>query len=542
MRWQRLVRRGDPRRRGRPRDGPGRRRRLLRSGAAQPPTTWPAYLDGAVSDNTASAVSNSWGEPTYVTVDGTVYPTIDQTLVDAYESVFLQGAVQGIGFYYSSGDNGDEGDNTGVVSPDWPAADPWVTAVGGTALAVDRHGRRQFETGWGTERYSLTNGAWTSDGFLYGAGGGCSDIFAKPFYQYLASTGCAKRAVPDVAMDADPTTGMLVGETQVFDLPTRYGQGTRYGEYRIGGTSLAAPLFAGVQADAQQGRRRIGFADPLLYLLGKVPGVFHDVRPEGDPGNVRVDFVNGLNADRRPALDGPDLRRGLQPDHRSRLGRRHRGRLADRAVPLGGLPALTREVPAPTGPGRRARPGPVGTSGRARAVERPDDLAEGARCAGRRPRGVVSGHMRAMLWNGVMRMPRLTQREVQVGVEVLVVRGGRLLAGARGRAREAVLRARPEPAHRGPRHVVGVEDVLHPLGEVLGQGGHVGEGVLGEHLAEGRPHRGDASALPARVPDPADVDDVGLARSSVWPRHRGGHGLARCRTPRTGCRRRSTCR
>ncbi|MBD3784515.1 MAG: S8/S53 family peptidase, partial [Micrococcales bacterium] len=255
-----------------------------------------ASLARAVSDNRASAISNSWGEPTYVTVDGAVYPTIDQTLVDAYESVFLQGAVQGIGFYYSSGDDGDEGANTGVVSPDWPAADPWVTAVGGTALAVDKHGRRQFETGWGTERYSLTNGAWTSDGFLYGAGGGCSDIFAKPAYQRLARTGCDKRAVPDVAMDADPTTGMLVGETQVFDLPTKFGQGTRYGEYRIGGTSLAAPLFAGVQADAQQGRRRIGFADPLIYLLGAF-GVFHDVRPEGDPGNIRVDYVNGLNAD-----------------------------------------------------------------------------------------------------------------------------------------------------------------------------------------------------------------------------------------------------
>ena len=42
--------------------------------------------------------------------------------------------------------------------------------------------------------------------------------------------------------------------------------------------------------------RRIGFADPLIYLLGAF-GVFHDVRPEGDPGNIRVDYVNGLNAD-----------------------------------------------------------------------------------------------------------------------------------------------------------------------------------------------------------------------------------------------------
>ncbi|GGL40382.1 S8/S53 family peptidase [Phycicoccus endophyticus] len=254
-----------------------------------------AALARIVTENKASIVSNSWGEPTYVTIDGTVYTTIDQSLVDAYESIFLQGAVQGIGFYFSSGDSGDEGESTGVVSPDWPAADPWVTAVGGTALAVNKRGQRQFETGWGTERYSLVDGTWSRDGFLYGAGGGCSDVFDKPFYQYFARTGCSMRGVPDVGLDADPTTGMLVGETQVFDAPTKFGQGTRYGEYRIGGTSLAAPLFAGIQADTQQTRRRIGFADPLLYLLGSVRGVFDDVRPEGDPGNVRVDYVNGLN-------------------------------------------------------------------------------------------------------------------------------------------------------------------------------------------------------------------------------------------------------
>ena len=53
-------------------------------------------------------------------------------------------------------------------------------------------------------------------------------------------------------MDADPTTGMLVGETQNFplDQPLR-GAGVHYGEYRIGGTSLASPLMAGAQAVAQ---------------------------------------------------------------------------------------------------------------------------------------------------------------------------------------------------------------------------------------------------------------------------------------------------
>lgn len=251
----------------------------------------------AVHDNEASIVSNSWGEPTYTVLpDGTVVDAIDATLVAEYEQILKQGAVQGIGFYFSSGDDGDELANTGVKQTDYPASDPWVTAVGGTALAVGRDGQRIFETGWGTHKWSLNDAktGWTDLGFLYGAGGGCSTWFTqKPLYQRLVRTGCSGRAVPDIAMDADPTTGMLIGQTQYFDLPTVWGQGTRYGEYRIGGTSLAAPLLAGLHASLQQGRSRIGFANPLIYLVG--PYTAYDVTPQGDPGNVRSDYVNGLN-------------------------------------------------------------------------------------------------------------------------------------------------------------------------------------------------------------------------------------------------------
>ena len=253
----------------------------------------------AVSDNRASMVTNSWGDPTFETLDdGTVVTTIDDATVAAHESVFLQGAVQGIGFYFSSGDDGDELANSGLKQTDYPASDPYVTSVGGTALAVNRRGDRAFETGWGTERYSLdpTQG-WTSPTFLYGAGGGYSAWFtSRPWYQRGVVTGGSGRAVPDVAMDADPNTGMLVGQTQVFSEPTVFGQGTRYGEYRVGGTSLASPLMAGLNADAQQGHRRIGFANPLIYGLAK-RHVYFDVTPRSsDPGNVRVDYVNGLNA------------------------------------------------------------------------------------------------------------------------------------------------------------------------------------------------------------------------------------------------------
>lgn len=255
-----------------------------------------AAMAKAVSDNQASIVSNSWGEPTYVLVDGVKTPVIDDALVTADESVWKQGAVQGIGFYFSSGDGGDEEAAYGIIQTDYPASDPWVTAVGGTSLAIAKDGSRQFETGWGTHKWTLNsdNSDWTKGGgFLYGAGGGCSEWFtAKPDWQH--SLSCDHRAVPDIAMDADPTTGMLVGETQSFGAQTAWGKGTKYGEYRIGGTSLASPLLAGLNASAQQGRSRIGFANPLIYSLYS-QGVYFDVTPQGDKGNVRVDYANGLN-------------------------------------------------------------------------------------------------------------------------------------------------------------------------------------------------------------------------------------------------------
>jgi subtilase family serine protease len=267
-----------------------------------------ASLSRAVADNKASIVTNSWGEPTFVVIDGVTYAVIDQGLVDAYEAVFKQGAVQGIGFYFSSGDNGDDLAAWGFLHPDWPTEDPWVTSVGGTSLAIDAHNNRMFETGWGTQKYTLSaNGkSWTpiaADPFLYGAGGGYSQIFDRPWYQNgIVPQNTSGRAVPDVGMDADPTTGMLVGETQGFSLPSRFGPaGVRYGEYRIGGTSLASPLFAGAQAVAQSAaRQRFGFANPLIYWRAGQRagnGGLFDVTPTRDNlGNVRADYANGINA------------------------------------------------------------------------------------------------------------------------------------------------------------------------------------------------------------------------------------------------------
>lgn len=239
-------------------------------------------LARVVDENKAQLVTNSYGD----TEENATTPSIL-----GYEQVFLQGALQGQSFLFSSGDNGDELQNTGVKQADYPASDPLVTAVGGTATAIS-HGALVGQTGWGTHNLAVgpKGKGWVDTGYLYGAGGGFSALFNRPSYQdtKVPASSPAGRAVPDVAMDADPQTGMLVGQTQTF-----LAGGTHYDQFRIGGTSLASPLLAGMFAlVAQHAGSGLGFLNPLLYQAGSA---ITDVKGNGiaDAGVVRVNYNNG---------------------------------------------------------------------------------------------------------------------------------------------------------------------------------------------------------------------------------------------------------
>ncbi|MFF8863339.1 protease pro-enzyme activation domain-containing protein [Streptomyces sp. NPDC015139] len=256
-------------------------------------------LSKIVDNHLADIVSNSWGD-----IEANQTPD----LAAAYDQVFQLGAVQGIGFYFSSGDNGDEVANTGTKQVDTPANSAWVTAVGGTSLAVGKGDKYQWETGWGTEKATLSADGKSWDGFpgayTSGAGGGTSKTVPQPYYQKnvvskalaTANNAAGNRVVPDIAAIADPNTGFLVGQTQTFPDGSE-----KYSQYRIGGTSLAAPVIAAVQALAQEARggKALGFANPAIYAKYGKKGVFHDVtdNPTGSGLAVaRVDFANGFDA------------------------------------------------------------------------------------------------------------------------------------------------------------------------------------------------------------------------------------------------------
>jgi len=248
-----------------------------------------AALNHVVDRHLASIVTNSYGFPTELLPLGFIKP---------YEDTILQGAAEGIGIYFSSGDNSDESLVVGYKTADWPASSPFVTAVGGTTLGVAQDNSRAVETGWGTFSASLkASGSWTSPSWLYGAGGGVSRLFAEPSYQVgvvpnsvFNAQGRVGRAVPDIAALGDPNTGYMIGETQTFP-----DGSVRYSEYRIGGTSLSSPIMAGIMALADQARGGPhGFANPLFYRKA-TSGAFYDV-DHVYGAMVRTNYNNSIDA------------------------------------------------------------------------------------------------------------------------------------------------------------------------------------------------------------------------------------------------------
>lgn len=266
-----------------------------------------AAMNRVVDKQLATIVSNSYGFP---------YELLPRGFVKPLNDTLIQAAAEGIGVYFSSGDDGDLSVATGGTPfPAWPATSPWVTAVGGTSLAIDGDGHRMFETGWQTGKSTLGDGpAWSDPFYLYGSGGGTSYLFRQPDWQAgvvpdaLAldtrdgsdHRSARMRTIPDVAMVGDPTTGFLVGQTQTFS------DGVRYDESRTGGTSLSCPLMAGVMALAEQAHGSpIGFANPALYRIAATG--YRDVRALTDEltsaglgstngAEVRSEFSNGQDA------------------------------------------------------------------------------------------------------------------------------------------------------------------------------------------------------------------------------------------------------
>lgn len=185
----------------------------------------------------------------------------------------------GVTFFASSGDKGS------TSGTSWPAVSPNVTAVGGTTLPLDAAGNLLSpETAWS------------------GSGGGYSSYFAIPAFQNGWQTS-AKRAYPDVALVADPATGVSVYDSTPYN--------NTVGWWKVGGTSASSPICAAIVALANEQRAAkakatlTGGQKYLYPLAGSVdaagtplyPNFFYDVTV-GNTGNYsalpKYDLTTGL--------------------------------------------------------------------------------------------------------------------------------------------------------------------------------------------------------------------------------------------------------
>ena len=264
-----------------------------------------AFLDAhtrVVDDHLADVVSDSWP------AREEAFPP---AVITAWELVLKQGAAEGIGMNFASGDYGDGSDDSiGQANVLFPTSDPWATGVGGTSLAIGRDGRPVAEYGWGDNVAAIDGTAYSEPPpgtFTMGSGGGVSASLPEPAYQRgvvpdsLATAGGTRpprRVVPDVAADAGAF--WLVGYTAPGDQPQAGDARTTpsdldpppgppvYSEQAMGGgTSGSSPLLAALEADAKQATgHALGFVNPALYRLAGT-GALHDVRPV-DPADPPI--------------------------------------------------------------------------------------------------------------------------------------------------------------------------------------------------------------------------------------------------------------
>ncbi len=220
----------------------------------------PCFVQTNQSGSTTGLPSNnaSWGleESLDIEMASAICPNCNIVLVEATSNSFANlgiavneavslGALE-ISNSYGGGDSSSDGtydtayykhkdvaitasSGDGAYGVEYPAASPYVTAVGGTTLNTASNARGWTETAWDD------------------AGSGCSAYEPQAPWQTKLTdvpTVCSMRAVADVSAVADPNTGVTVYDT--------YGYG---GYLVVGGTSVASPIIASVYAlagDASQ--------------------------------------------------------------------------------------------------------------------------------------------------------------------------------------------------------------------------------------------------------------------------------------------------
>lgn len=238
-----------------------------------------------VTDGLANLVSVSWG---------TCEARQDPKELQLLDIIFKQGAAQGQTFFVASGDAGAFDCMNYTPSVDSPADDPYVIGVGGTRLSL-QHDAYGSEMAWFCVECKGGGPRGT------GSGGGISTFFSRLEFQHIQPMYTSYRTVPDVSANADPATGYMIYCTVLASRCNYQGWIT------VGGTSAAAPFWAGVIANLNQylgraGKIHLGYVSPILYSLYNSRAIlkyppYHDVTSGNNlyyPAVTGYDLATGM--------------------------------------------------------------------------------------------------------------------------------------------------------------------------------------------------------------------------------------------------------
>ena len=228
-------------------------------------------VDYARNASGVVAVSMSWGSSEFSSE-----ATYDSHFLTPTGHIGGSGLAGGVTFVTASGDAG--------APAEWPAVSPNVVAVGGTTLTVGAGGSYASETAWS------------------GSGGGISKYESKPAYQVSETLSGTKRGNPDVAYDANPSSGFAVYDSLAYS--------GRSGWFNVGGTSAGAPQWAALVAIADQGRALagkgaldgVGQTLPAIYSVAAAD--FHDITSgsNGYKAGAGYDLATGRGTPRANLL------------------------------------------------------------------------------------------------------------------------------------------------------------------------------------------------------------------------------------------------
>jgi kumamolisin len=229
--------------------------------------------DQGFIDAVTTAVHDQTNRPAVISISwGSSENAWTSQAQDALDQAFSDAAALGITVCVAAGDDGaTDGVADGRAHVSFPASSPHSLACGGTRLE---------QTGSGT----IAETVWNSGGGA--TGGGVSDTFSLPSWQTASKVPPSinpdrrvGRGLPDIAADADPTTGY---QTQVDNE-----------QVTVGGTSAAAPLWAAlITLLNEKLGTPLGYLNPRLYAVPAGQNALNDITG----GNNALDGGPGYDA------------------------------------------------------------------------------------------------------------------------------------------------------------------------------------------------------------------------------------------------------